>query len=730
MLPRPLWERELVWLKNIGVRTVEFSIPWNWHQLQAGEFDFTGRTSPRRDVTSFIRILRRLGMNAWIRPLAPLHGWVNNGLPAGSAPTAASQRQWLAELEKLLSTQTANRGGPVLFVEGRIPGVPAAAPPGPVTTISVLDPDALRRGREALAGLPVGPHGSLIWTRVEDGLYPGGSAANGEAFFLAGAVSLSGEEKSSTEPVRRNASLLREWSRLLPALRPVALPKQTPKLPPGVRAFELASSRGRAVGITNSGADSFRGDLRVRLAGAKSTVTLPGVRVGAGDSLWLPVGLSLGRDGLCGQCSNFSPDEHVVYATAELVAIEYENGILAMEFASPEGGEAVLQLARKPVGPYLAAGRPTGFDWDEKALRVKLPIPASTAAGSRVRVGLAIEEPETSAFFTEARRLVLGRPNLISTMYSSPEIAARSRLVAPSGYAIKKIPKNENEIDYEITPPADAVHGDFVNLALEADGMPLGRARLQVFRPVSARLESPVSLRLGREVELTADPPTAIVEPRAGASVNIVVRNNAPEIQTYRMEFSGDGLEFMPARMEVSVGALAERTVSVRIFGEADAAGLRDWTLRLNGQATLDQPMRALLLPRNGTVVWSADLDGDGQPEWILESRRVRAVFSAQDGGRWLEFTWKDAAENFVPEQGTLAGTGGADVRASADSLRFVGKDWQRTVRLSGETLSIEQSAPLPPGLPPSEARPGVELTLDQPSPGRAVYTVRQRRSE
>ncbi len=730
MLPKPLWERELTWLKNIGVRTVEFSIPWNWHQTETGEFDFTGRTSPRRDVTSFIRILRRLGMSAWVRPLPPVRGWLNNGAPAGAATSPAAQKQWLAELEKLLATQTANRGGPVLYVEGRIPGVIAAAPPAPVSAVSVLDSDALLRGRQALAGLPAGPHGSLLWTHVEDALYPAGWAAAGEAPLDAGAVSFSGEEKSSTEPVRRNAALLRDWVRLLPGLRPVALPGQPAKLPANVRALELASPRGSALWIANSGKDAYHGDVRARIAGSRSAVTLPGVTVRAGDTLWLPVGLSLGHDGLCAQCSNFSPAEHVVYATAELLSIEFENGILAMEFAAPEQGEAVLQLARKPVGPYLAAGHPAEFDWDEKALRVKLPIPASNAAGNRVRVGLAIEEPETSAFFSDARRLVLGRPNLISTMYSSPEIAARSRLVLPAGYAARKIPKTENEIDYEITPPADAVHGDFINMALEADGMPLGRARVQLFRPVSVRVDSPLALRLGRELEITADPPIAVVEPRAGTNIDLVIRNNAPEIQTYQMEFSGDGLEFTPAKTEVSVGAMAERIVPVRVFGQADSAGLRDWTLRLKGSATLDQPMRALLLPRSGTVAWSADLDGDGQPEWILETRRARAVFSAQDGGRWLEFTWKGAGENFIPEQGALAGTGAVDVRGAGDSLHFEGKGWQRTVRLNGDVLTIEQSAPLPESLPASEVRPGVELTLDRPSASRAVFTLRQRTSQ
>ena len=69
LYPRTLWERELVWMKTIGVRTVAFSIPWNWHQPAAGDFDFTGRTSPRRDLVSFIRILRKLELRGWVRPL-------------------------------------------------------------------------------------------------------------------------------------------------------------------------------------------------------------------------------------------------------------------------------------------------------------------------------------------------------------------------------------------------------------------------------------------------------------------------------------------------------------------------------------------------------------------------------------------------------------------------------------------------------------------------------------
>ena len=114
-------ERELVWLKAIGIRTVEFSIPWNWHQPEAGTYDFTGATSPRRDLVGFIRLLRRLEMRAWIRPLPPVKGWLNNGYPhgypQGMVQARAAARAWLHELENLLAPQTEKHGGPIAFAD-------------------------------------------------------------------------------------------------------------------------------------------------------------------------------------------------------------------------------------------------------------------------------------------------------------------------------------------------------------------------------------------------------------------------------------------------------------------------------------------------------------------------------------------------------------------------------------------------------------------------------------
>ena len=711
LYPRAQWERELVWMKSIGIRTVEFAIPWNWHETGPDHYDFTGETSPRRDLTGLIRILRRLQLEAWVRTGPPIANWPEPALDG------ARHRAWQRELAQLLGTQTAGHGGPVRYVEGAVPGVDAVAPPLPVMAISAVAPNALAESRAALG---VG-RGSLVWRDVEDAIYPAGWAP-GVTWLRTGAVGLAGNE-TATAAVRRDAALLRHWGEIFPSLKAVAMPKTAARLPDHVTAYEMVSPAASAVSVTNRGRETFEDDLRVAEPETKRTITIPKVTVPPGESLWLPVSVSLGPDGLCHECSNFSGVEHIVYATAELLDIEFENGILAMEFAAPEEGEAVLQFARKPVGPYLAAGKPEDFDWDDKTLRARLKIPAGKGRDHHVRVGIAIEEPETSAFFDEARRLVIGQKNALATTYSAPDVARRSRLRLPDGFTASSKEKTPNQIEYDVTVPTEAVHGDWANLALEADGMPLGRARLQMFRPLTVRLTQAIRLHFGTQTELEVQPSVAPVEPKAGTEVELRLRNNSPDIATFRLEAAGDGLDFFPPKTEISVGGMAERPLLVRVFGKEGAGGLRDWHLRVKGAADMDLPMRVVLVPRGQTVAWSADLDGDGSAEWVLESPKARAVFSSQDGGRWMEFTWKDADVNFLPVQGVLAGSGAVTVKAEGNALEFDGKGWKRTVRLTDSTLSIEQSGNLPDLLAP-EKRGNVTLTVQRKASGTAEYRL------
>ena len=722
LYPRPLWERELVWMKDTGVRTVEFSIPWNWHQTAAGDFDFTGRTSPRRDLAGLIRLLHRVGLHAWIRPLPPVAGWPGGGIPEGAA--ARDRAAWVKALEDLLAPRTYAHGGPIAFVEGSELKIGASAPPEPVCTLSALDPEALARSRQAIAS----GRGSLLWTDVEDSLYPAGWEPAPGSLLRHGAIGLSGDERPAVLGLRRDAALLRSWAALLPGMQPAVLPKPTAgALPGGVSAAELTSLAASAVSLSNTGAAPFHDDLRVYEALSHRILVIPAVSVPPGESMWLPVSVSLGQNGLCRECSSLSNAEQIVYATAELLSVEFENGILAMEFAAPEGGEAILQLARQPVGPYLAAGKPSEFEWDDKDLRARLKIPANPRGDHRVRVGLAIEEPETSAFLNDAHRLIIGEKTTVATTYSSPEVAKRSRIRLPEGYTASARNKTPNEIEYDIGVPAEAANGDYAAIALEADGMMLGRARLQLFQPVSIRLPEAIHMHIGQRSELMPDPPVVVVEPRAGTNVEIALRNNWPGIQTYRLEAAGARLDFFPPKTEISIGAADERRYSLRIFaqqgGPPEAGGLREWHLKVAGGAAMDLPLRVLLLPRGRTVVWTADLDGDGSPEWILESARARAIFSSRDGGRWMEFTWKDLNANFLPEQGAFAAEGPVKIRAMGDGIEISGAGWKRTVRLVDATLTVSGEPSLPPdGLSPT-VQGNVGLSIRRTG-AEAVYTL------
>jgi hypothetical protein len=263
-------------------------------------------------------------------------------------------------------------------------------------------------------------------------------------------------------------------------------------------------------------------------------------------------------------------------------------------------------------------------------------------------------------------------------------------------------------------------------LALEADGVPLGRARLQIFRPASIRLTQAIPLHFGPATRLPAEPPTAPVESRGGSNLEIVIRNNSPQIQNYHLEAGGEGLDFSPAQTDITVGAQDERPFSLRVFGQEGATGLRDWRLRVSGGTELDMPFRAILLPRQGTVAWTADLDGDGSPEWVLESQKVRAVFATREGGRWLELTWKDTNTNFLPVDGLLAQPGPVEVHTKQDALEFAGSGGTRTVRLTDATLTIDQSALLPQDPFSPEPIGNLRLKIERPSPSRATYEIQQ----
>lgn len=611
--PKQLWERELVWLKNIGIHNVAFA------------------PASRSDPSDFLGLLNRVGLSA-------------------------------------------------------------ASSPTPRFRVSALSADALVRSREILA---LGK-GSLVWTDVESSIRP---------VFHKGAISFSGEEQPTLAALRRNTALLQYWGGLFGSMTVSDVNPVSAKFPEGVGARQMLFGGGAsAVSLVNRSESAWRGDLRVHYPALKRAIALPPVEVPANEALWLPVNIPLGNGALCKDCAGFGNTDHIVYATAELTGVEYENGILAMEFAAPASGEVVLQLSHEPSGPLLAAAKPTSFSWDEKTSRVRLAIPAGKAPAYRVRIALAIEPPEASAFFVDAKPLMIGHENRIATSYSSEDIAKRSRLKLSATWKTRQEVKSPTEIDYLIDVPAAAMHGDHVQVELEADGVQMSHARLQLLRAASLRIREAAALHFGMEEELPVFPALISMDRTSGRDISVVIRNNFPEIRTYTLEIAGSDLEFSPSKIDIIIGASMERDVSVRVFAAGAEKGIHSAKFKLSGPAQAELAARILVIPRNETVAYREDFDGDGSPEYVLETQKVRAVFSTPDGGRWLEFVWKDSGRNVLPEAGVPVGL----VRVS-----LKGSELTVETEARGAGLKMELK---------TEKKGGVLLDVRHPSANRAIY--------
>ncbi|HEY8297796.1 MAG TPA: amino acid permease [Candidatus Baltobacteraceae bacterium] len=82
-IPRSQWSRSLALYKALGINTIDLYVVWNWHELRDGDFDFTGRTNPRRDLLGLLRLIHDDGFKTIVRPGPVIRNeWRNGGYPA------------------------------------------------------------------------------------------------------------------------------------------------------------------------------------------------------------------------------------------------------------------------------------------------------------------------------------------------------------------------------------------------------------------------------------------------------------------------------------------------------------------------------------------------------------------------------------------------------------------------------------------------------------------------
>ncbi len=82
-MPRDAWWNAMHVMRDLGANTLDLYVPWNWHEIADGDFDFTGRTSPRRDLREVLRLGKQLGFRFIVRPGPVIRNeWRNGGYPA------------------------------------------------------------------------------------------------------------------------------------------------------------------------------------------------------------------------------------------------------------------------------------------------------------------------------------------------------------------------------------------------------------------------------------------------------------------------------------------------------------------------------------------------------------------------------------------------------------------------------------------------------------------------
>ncbi|MFN2459662.1 MAG: amino acid permease [Candidatus Velthaea sp.] len=82
-IPAAMWRPSMTALKAMGFNTLDVYVPWNWHELSDGDFDFEGRTNPSRNLREVLRLGASLGFKFIVRPGPVIRNeWRNGGYPA------------------------------------------------------------------------------------------------------------------------------------------------------------------------------------------------------------------------------------------------------------------------------------------------------------------------------------------------------------------------------------------------------------------------------------------------------------------------------------------------------------------------------------------------------------------------------------------------------------------------------------------------------------------------
>lgn len=77
-----VWKQVLARVKEMGLSVIATYVPWEYHEVSKGKFDFTGKTDAQRNLKGFLELVRELGFYLIIRPGPYIYSeWTNDGVP-------------------------------------------------------------------------------------------------------------------------------------------------------------------------------------------------------------------------------------------------------------------------------------------------------------------------------------------------------------------------------------------------------------------------------------------------------------------------------------------------------------------------------------------------------------------------------------------------------------------------------------------------------------------------
>ncbi|MBO3103937.1 beta-galactosidase [Cellulomonas fengjieae] len=125
-MPRETWAARLAQVRASGYTVIDVYLPWNFHELAPGEWDFDGR----RDVGAFLDLAHEAGLAVIARPGPYICSeWDGGALPAWlpltpglglrqAEPLYLEQvRRWFDQALPLLASRQHGRGGSVVAVQ-------------------------------------------------------------------------------------------------------------------------------------------------------------------------------------------------------------------------------------------------------------------------------------------------------------------------------------------------------------------------------------------------------------------------------------------------------------------------------------------------------------------------------------------------------------------------------------------------------------------------------------